>query len=109
MKMIAIPCLVLFLSAMLPAPTWANPPLSVAGQERRPQQGGSQSKRDQHDPTKNNPDVPRQEPGTDNPDVGKQRHPPPGGTGDKQESTSTRQAKKKPKPRKDTSAEAPKN
>jgi hypothetical protein len=41
---------------------------------------GGQKQNPSSDPTRNNPDVPHQEPGTDNPDVGKQRHTEPGAT-----------------------------
>jgi hypothetical protein len=103
MKKLATVSLCLVLTGM--------PSLCTGGgdlEKQSPGQSGSQKKRGQNDPTKNNPDVPHQEPGTDNPDIGTQRHPVPGGTGEKQTGTSTRQAKRKAKPKKDTSADSPK-
>lgn len=55
---------------------------------------GAQKQNPTSDPTRNNPDVPHQEPGTDNPDVGKQRHPEPGTTTSTDTGTSSDQTGK---------------
>jgi hypothetical protein len=59
------------------------------------QQQSTQTSPSPSDPTKNNPDVPRQAPNTDNPDMAPTHQPAPGGTGATSTAKSSKHKKNK--------------
>lgn len=65
------------------------PPAMFAQQQTSPQNSPTPT-----NPTHNNPDVPHQAPGTDNPDVAPQNQPAPGGTGTPTKKSSKRKNRK---------------